>query len=42
MKKLILLALAGIGAAVAVKKQQQSSHEQELWAEATDAVKRGS
>ena len=41
MKKLVLLALAGIGALVAVKKQQESQHEQQLWAEATDAVKRG-
>ncbi len=42
MKKLLLLALAGVGAAVAAKKQQDARHEQELWAEATDAVKRGS
>ena len=41
MKKLLLLVLAGVGAAVAAKKNQDARHEQELWAEATDAVKRG-
>jgi hypothetical protein len=41
MKKLVLLVLAGVGAAVAAKKNQDARHEQELWAEATDAVKRG-
>jgi hypothetical protein len=40
MKKLILLALAAAGAAVAVKKQQEAQHEQALWAEVTDSVKR--
>jgi hypothetical protein len=40
MKKLVLLALAAVGAAVAVKKQQAVQHEQALWAEVTDAVKR--
>ncbi len=41
MKKLVLLVLAGVGAAVAAKKNQDARHEQELWAEATDAVRRG-
>jgi hypothetical protein len=41
MKKLVLLVLAGVGAAVAAKKNQAARHEQDLWAEATDAVKRG-
>ena len=41
MKKLLLLALAGLGAAFAVRKQQEAQHEQALWAEATDAVTRG-
>jgi hypothetical protein len=40
MKKLILLVLAGIGAVVAVKKTRASQHEQALWAEVTDNVKR--
>ncbi len=42
MKKLLLLVLAGAGVAVVAKKQQEARHEQELWAEATDAVKRSS
>ncbi len=42
MKKLVVLTLAGLGAIFAVKKRQEAQHEQELWAEATDAVKRGS
>jgi hypothetical protein len=40
MKKLVLLAAAAVGAVVAVKKNQDAKHEQALWAEATDSVKR--
>ncbi len=40
MKKLVLLALAAAGAAVAAKKSSEAKHEQALWAEATDSVKR--
>ena len=40
MKKLLLLALGAVGAAVAAKKAQEAKHEQALWAEATDSVKR--
>ncbi len=41
MKKLVLLAAAAIGAIVAKKKIDEGKAEQALWAEATDAVKRG-
>jgi hypothetical protein len=40
MKKLLLLAVAAAGAVVAAKKTQSAQHEQALWAEATDNVKR--
>ncbi len=38
MKKLLLLALAGAGAAVASKKLKAGQQEQALWAETTDNV----
>ncbi len=38
MKKLVLAALAAVGAVVASKKLQQSKAEQALWAEATDKL----
>ncbi len=41
MKKVVLLVLGIIGAAFAAKKVQESKHEQALWAEMTDAVKKG-
>ena len=41
MKKLLLLAAAVAGAVVAKKKLDEGKAEQALWAEATDAVKRG-
>ena len=40
MKKLLLVALAAVGAVVAKKKMDEGKHEQALWAEATDSVKR--
>jgi hypothetical protein len=40
MKKLLLLALGTIGAVLAIKKTQAGQHEQALWAEVTDSVKR--
>jgi len=40
MKKLLLIALGAVGAVVAAKKTQAAKHEQALWAEATDSVKR--
>ncbi|WP_435741768.1 DLW-39 family protein [Nocardioides sp. SYSU DS0663] len=42
MKKLLLLALAAAGAAVAKKKYDEGQHEQALWAEATDSVRASS
>ena len=40
MKKILLL-LAAVAAAVVVKKKvDEGKHEQALWAEATDSVKR--
>lgn len=42
MKKLVLVALAAVAAAVASKKVKESQHEQALWAEATDSVKQQS
>ena len=41
MKKILLVLLAGIGAALAKKKLDEGRHEQGLWAEATDQVDRG-
>ncbi|WP_240181612.1 MULTISPECIES: DLW-39 family protein [Nocardioides] len=38
MKKLLLLALAAAGAALAKKKMDEGKAEQALWAEATDKV----
>ena len=40
MKKLLLLVVAGAGAALAAKKNQEAQHELALWAEATDKVKK--
>ncbi len=40
MKKILLVLLAGIGAALTKKKLDQGRHEQALWAEATDQVDR--
>ena len=40
MKKLLLVALAAVGAVVAKRKMDEGKNEQALWAEATDAVKR--
>ena len=40
MKKLMLLVLAAAAAAVATKKVKAGQHEQALWAEATDSVKK--
>lgn len=38
MKKLLLVVLAGAGAAFARKKLQESKAEQALWADATDTL----
>ncbi|HSF38114.1 MAG TPA: DLW-39 family protein [Nocardioides sp.] len=38
MKKLLLVALAAVGAFVAKKKMDEGKNEQALWAEATDTV----
>ena len=38
MKKLLLVLLAAVGAAVATKKVNESKKEKALWAEATDPV----
>jgi len=40
MKKLLLVALAAVGAVVAKKKMDESKNEQALWAEATDTVEK--
>ena len=40
MKKLLLVALAAVGAVVAKRKMDEGKHEQALWAEATDSVTR--
>jgi hypothetical protein len=40
MKKLLLLAAATAGAVVAAKKTREAKHEQALWAEVTDNVKK--
>ncbi|WP_426247232.1 DLW-39 family protein [Nocardioides sp. LHG3406-4] len=38
MKKVLLVLLAAVGAALAKKKMEESRNEQALWAEATDNV----
>ena len=38
MKKLLLVALAAVGAVLANKKLKEGQREQALWAEATDNV----
>ena len=38
MKKILLVALAAVGAVLARKKLSQGRAEQALWAEATDSV----
>jgi hypothetical protein len=38
VKKLLLVALAAVGAVIAGKKMQEGQREQQLWAEATDNV----
>ena len=38
MKKVLLVLVAAVGAAVARKKLEESRAEQELWAQATDNV----
>jgi hypothetical protein len=40
MKKIFLLAVAVVGGVVAITKAKETKHEQALWAEATDSVKR--
>jgi hypothetical protein len=40
MKKILLIALAAIGALIAKKKMDEGQREQALWAEATDKVDR--
>ena len=40
MKKLLLVAIAAVGALVAKKKMDEGKHEQALWAEATDTVEK--
>jgi hypothetical protein len=40
MKKIFLLAAAVVGGVVAITKAKEAKHEQALWAEATDSVKR--
>jgi hypothetical protein len=40
MKKILLVAVAAAGAVVATKKARDVKHDQALWAEATDQVKR--
>ena len=40
MKKVLLLALAAVGAVVAKRKYDDAQAEQALWAEATDPVRR--
>jgi hypothetical protein len=42
MKKLLLLALVAVGAAIANKKMAESRKEQALWASATDDVSKSS
>ena len=38
MKKIVLIALAAVGAVVANRKLKAGQQEQALWAEATDSV----
>ncbi|MBS4753206.1 DLW-39 family protein [Nocardioides sp. zg-ZUI104] len=38
MKKVLIAALAAVGAIVARKKLQQSKAEKDLWAQATDTL----
>jgi hypothetical protein len=40
MKKILLVALAAVGALIARKKINEGQREQALWAEATDRVDR--
>jgi hypothetical protein len=40
MKKLVIVALGVVGAVLAKKQLSRSKHEQALWAEATDTVKK--
>jgi hypothetical protein len=40
MKKLLLVLVAALGAAMAKKKMDESRNEQALWAEATDNVEK--
>ena len=40
MKKLILLVATGVGAALALKKNQEAQHELALWSEVTDRVEK--
>jgi hypothetical protein len=42
VKKLVLIALAAVGAVVANKKLKAGQQEQALWAEATDSVTKSS
>jgi len=42
MKKIVLLAVATAGAVIVARKAKSAQHEQALWAEATDKVKRPS
>ncbi len=42
MKKLVLIALAAVGAVVANRKLKAGQQEQALWAEATDSVTKSS
>lgn len=42
MKKIVLIALAAVGAVVANRKLKAGQQEQALWAEATDSVTRSS
>ena len=41
MRKILLVALAAVGALVAKRKLDESKNEQALWAEATDPVAAG-
>ena len=40
MKKILLIAVAAAGAAVAKKKMEQGKQEQALWQQATDPVEK--
>ncbi len=40
MKKFLLVAAGAVAAVIAARKMQDAQHEKELWAEATDAVKK--